>query len=838
METPTIIIGLGTSGLYVLENVQKYCYENTGKNKPANVEYLYLETNENNYPSGTPAGDDIQRVYISLDNMADMIKWVKQKCNQPDWLPSSGTVLTAGLGAGGIRSCGRLALWGNNDKGDNFQTVMEKIDKTYGIFSTSKSKPTVFVTGSLTGGTCSGTFIDFGYLIRHIIEGIKDLYGLFLIPNYAASTKRGNEVINGNTYGSLYDLAFFNKQNHKYIEKWPNLSIKKEYEMPPYELVQIISQDYKDGAPAISNLDGLYKMAGLYLFLNIAGIYNKRRERLVDAKGNSQIGQYGTFGLSAIQFPKDSIQDYIASSLSINLLERLTDAKNFYKNGDQKVPINLANIKNIMPEKIDNIIIDAFKSLNTGGYDLHHELENQIEEIKNANDKIRYIISLFSSDYNDKFYSKVKGNMQVAEKTIVDGIYAMVDNALQNSENLYYAKAVLENIAEYLQVLMDYWKSLGLSSYPNNWDNKLVNEVQKLVDNKYGVLGEKDNVLLDRLKNLLELMKMHLSIKLLVELKNHINGGVIVIEGNEYELPKIQFFNDLITKLRFIIGSDNIVEHKDANRYNFTRRKTNILGEINDKTIPILRVYPSNDFIKECQNGQATFERDNGSVCSLKKLKDIEGFNLLKYFKEKMSGKIYQDIYNDFLKDYRNKINQSKCVKDFDILNHIKLKSENKEECIEYANKANFPFIKLNRTLSTNKNLPRFIVCNDTHKISDIISQFSSDSQFQFADSKDGKLELTDLKNIVVFYDEKGNYNPLRDITYIEEMRKNYEMRPDDLADDNITDLDWNKNRRAYHTKLDVVFDAKGNYDKAKTEQLQKSEAAVAVEEEIDTNNN
>ena len=335
MATPTIIIGIGTSGLYTLENAQRFYYETYKTNKPKNVEFIYIETNESNRPVGTPIGNDITRVYISLDNMAEMIAELKTSCNNPSWLPESRVVLAAGLGAGGIRSCGRLAMWGRNQKGDNFGNIINAITNAYAKVmhvnnndANLTSQPTVFITGSLTGGTGAGVFIDMGYLVRHIIQNAKDIYGLFLLPQ-EPKVIRGFEVMYGNAYGAIKDLEHYNKVENNYKEKWPN-GFTKDLEVPPYELVQFISQDYQDGAPAISTLSGLYKMAGLYLFLNIAGIYEKRRERLVDAAGNSLIGKYGTFGLSAIQFPKDQIQEFVSSQLSIELLNRLTDSSEYY----------------------------------------------------------------------------------------------------------------------------------------------------------------------------------------------------------------------------------------------------------------------------------------------------------------------------------------------------------------------------------------------------------------------------------------------------------------------------------------------------------------------------
>ena len=65
MAKPTLIIGIGTSGLRVLENVQYFYHENTGVNRPKNVAYLFLETDENSFPQ-TIGDSDIKQVYISL----------------------------------------------------------------------------------------------------------------------------------------------------------------------------------------------------------------------------------------------------------------------------------------------------------------------------------------------------------------------------------------------------------------------------------------------------------------------------------------------------------------------------------------------------------------------------------------------------------------------------------------------------------------------------------------------------------------------------------------------------------------------------------------------------
>jgi hypothetical protein len=802
MATPTIIIGIGTSGLLTLENAQRFYYETYKTNKPNNVEFIYIETNENNRPVGTPIGNDITRVYISLDNMAEMIADIKKTCNNPSWMPDSRVVLSAGLGAGGIRSCGRLALWGKNQQGNNFSNVIHAITNAYASVmhvnnnnNNQASKPTVFITGSLTGGTGAGVFIDMGYLIRHLIQDIKDIYGLFLLPQEPAVIS-GFEVMYGNAYGALKDLEFYNKIENKYSEKWAN-GFTKEFEVPPYELVQFISQDYQDGAPAISSLSGLYKMAGLYLFLNIAGIYEKRRERLVDAAGNSLIGKYGTFGLSAIQFPKDQIQEFVSSQLSIELLTRLTDSSQYYLNGQQR-PISRASIKQNMAVVFDSILENAFATLNTVEHkDLLVNIDKDATRINKGDimgSPVEFIISIFTSTRNDNYHALVSNNIKSATNVFIDRIYEQVDSSLQSTENLYFAKYVLEDIVESIERTLNYWKSIGLSSQPQNWDNELRKLAIGCTQKTYKSVFEHDAVLKDRLNTIFDLMKIHLSIRTLVDICKHVKEGRIKLEGSTHDLPKLQFFDDLIKRINALIGKNDELENGSIS---FTRRLNDIKGDINDTTLPILRVYPSNSFTKECEKAKETYAQvGGGAVRSMTEV--IQQQNILNYFKKKLNGRFNEELYLDFLKEFRLKVDSLNCIEDFNVANHVR---KNIEESIRTAKRATSPFLKINRILSPNPYLPRFVVGDDANEITDVISAFKGQNYNDFQDSVDGKKELTDLKNILVFYDEKGNFSMTGDLSYIQLMKDAYENVPSGLADENITDERWMNNRSAYSTK-------------------------------------
>ena len=90
---------------------------------------------------------------------------------------------------------------------------------------------------------------------------------------------------------------------------------------------------------------------------------------------------------------------------------------------------------------------------------------------------------------------------------------------------------------------------------------------------------------------------------------------------------------------------------------------------------------------------------------------------------------------------------------------------------------------------------------DDANEITDVIASFRKQNYNDFHDTVDGKKELPELKNIIVFYDEKGNFNTINDLSYIQLMKQAYEQVPAGLADENITNEIWKNNRSAYFTK-------------------------------------
>ncbi len=807
MATPTIIIGIGSTGLHVIQEVQKLYYDAyRTSNKPDNVEYLYIETNETERPKGTPIGNNIKRAYINLEDVGGMVEFIKKSCNDPEWLPDSKIVINSGEGAGGMRSCGRLALWGKHHQGNNFTETYSKIKNAFQSVESlannddEKSKTTVFITGSLTGGTGSGTFIDMAYIVRDIIPNIKNIYGLFLIPNRPENLY-GEEVRLGNTYGALKDLEHFNKIETVYMEKWPN-GYPKEFSVPPYQLVQFISRDYQDGSPAISSLGGLVKMAGMYLFLNIAGMYEKRAKRLVDGFGNSRIGKYGTFGLSAIQFPKDQIQEYLSVKLSIDLVKRVINHEKYYIGGQEKGIVR-ALIKKDVALAWDRIIEKAFASLNVVKSDLPLEIEKEAIRINKGEIKgnpVDFIISMFTSSRNDNYYALVANNFNSSARNIfIDEIYELVNSALQETENLYYTKYLLEDITEAIERTSNYWRSIGMSSQPQNWDNELRKLAIGCTQQTNKSVFEHNNVLKDRLLTIFELLKIHHSIKSLIDIIKHVKESDTKLKGANHDLPKVLFFENLIKKLNTLVSSNQksddvkkpTSEHHVA--LNFQDRLSEIESDINDTTLPIQRVFPSNSFEQECKNALNNYIQANGKVRSIQEV--IGGKNFSEYLREISNKKVTDEIYIDCIREYR--IKSANCIEDYDVSDFLK---NNVGKCLMTAKRAISPFLRIQKVLDPDPNIPRFIIGSKETSIVEVVEAFSNaQTPFNyFPNHTDNICVLPDMKNILFFYDEKGNFDIVRQLEYVGLLKESYEKVPDNIEDPTMTQERWNNGRNAY----------------------------------------
>lgn len=805
MQQPVLFIGIGSSGLYTLEQIQNFYYENTGKNKPSFAEYLYLETNKDNSPGITAVENEIRRVYISLADMQIMIKELKQEFkNTMSWLPPEDHVLEAGMGAGGIPAVGRLALWGKNTEGNNISNVMGAIREMHNRVSgpgasgsDSSRLPAVFITGSVTGGTGSGVFLDIAYLVRLIIPGIKDLYSLLLLPP-EPDIMRGNEVIYANTHGVLKALRYFNKTESQYVV--PNNANRVFKEMP-FELTQLISQSYNDGTPRLHTLGGLYKMAGLYLFLNMIGLRAKRRERLVDAAGNLQIGKYGTFGLSAIQYPKAQIQEYLSLDLGINLLERWVDPQSYYQ-ADTRLKIDNYKITKEIGQNFGRILREAFDKMNAGGgYNILEEMRKQVLSINKGEkpDVRNHVYDLFSPNYGESFYNFLNNRLQIGLDHVIVSIAEMVIKDFNKYESLSYSRLQLLSITEAITETLNYWRQMGISRNAPGWESSLPDKVQWILGNKYSFLLEQNNVLMDRMSSVLEQLKMHLFFERLIDIGRNIQKEEIPYStstlNQKVELPILSRLDVIIREIQITIGRRDEEEPSRAFK-SLRRRKSEIEGDMGDTTLPILRIFPSGSFENEIRLSLETYKKDTGRSFPSKDTLLKDG-DLWSYLNDS-SSVLRLKLFHDVILRFREELDRMDSVKDFEVSEYVK---KNLRDARRYAEKSVSYLLPIRgKILDRSVNIPKVVIGSDKKVITDVIRLFRQENFLEFEDKGDHILEIPELKNIMVFFIEHGNYEPLEDLVYMPEVQQMEREYPSTLRE--MTPQKWFVFRNPYLSSI------------------------------------
>ena len=442
----------------------------------------------------------------------------------------------------------------------------------------------------------------------------------------------------------------------------------------------------------------------------------------------------------------------------------------------------------------DKFLSDAFNTLNSiGGKDLIIEIEREAIKINSKNIKghpVDYISKMFTSSSDSNFYSLVKNNIQSALDSLIDDIHDLVVNKLNETENLYFTKYILESITLSIDKTLEYWKQIGLSSRSDIWENILRDLCSNTQKKTYRIVLEQDAVLKDRLLTIFETMKMHMLIKGLVDISRQISKDDIILKSSvsNKELPKTKTIDTFITLLSQVSGKLDTQE----NIFTFEKRIKNIEQDVNDETLPILRIYPSGSFINETENSKRIYiQKTNNNARTKDEV--IKATTLWDYLIKSSKARFFDEIYRDCLNGYRSNIDMKDCVPDFDVSKFI---IDNPEAGIRIARRALSPFISIDKILSPSAYLPKFIAGGDNGSIKEVIKVFKSNNFNDFDESTDRMLELTDMKNIFIFYDEKGGFNLLNDLGYIEQMKNVYENPP---SSETKNVERWQNERNAYN---------------------------------------
>ena len=315
-------------------------------------------------------------------------------------------------GAKGIRPVGRLAFFHNHRKIRNALQTAEQ--RTRGHESkliqqglVVDNELSIFLVGSLCGGTGSGIFLDTAYCLRGMYgdRGAQISGYLVISPELYGDTP----YTNANTYAALKELnyyatagtnfkAYYDLQNLQYVEE----------SRPPFEYVYLVSnrtqRDYR-----ILEKSKLCNIIAHKIYLDFAGELSPmlvaQRDNFLqhliqlDEHPRPNVQRYLTFGLAEIYFPRDIAVQVSLNRIKLKLVKywlqgegQSPDAKillerflnQWYAGDKQEGLIN----------KLRQTTTDGSKTFSNALTSWRNRLENSIAECETKDDRENLITQL------------------------------------------------------------------------------------------------------------------------------------------------------------------------------------------------------------------------------------------------------------------------------------------------------------------------------------------------------------------------------------------------------------------------------------------------------------
>lgn len=338
----SIIIGVGGTGHQIMLDIRKRLISKYGSlDKLPIVSFLLLDTDQALF-SKNPDYDDeanldsADKIHTSVHGVEALRKNLKEHPHLRTWLDPR--VLTGDIdqGAGAVRARGRLAyFW-------NYSAIARRLEEQMLQITKDSSKEiaihnglqvgegiTVYVVGSLLGGTGSGMFLDLAYTMRNKFKNQRMLetVGMFSIPPNSEAVAVDNRP---NAYAALLELNHFTDPTTTFTAQYQADIPPMEDADPPFRYTYLA--DTSSPTAQLDSVKDLVEMIGHSIFLDLTSEFQRQKKSnrnnfdqfLITTDGLGCPQNYMGFGLASIYFPKDKVMAACANRLGGDIVRRWT----------------------------------------------------------------------------------------------------------------------------------------------------------------------------------------------------------------------------------------------------------------------------------------------------------------------------------------------------------------------------------------------------------------------------------------------------------------------------------------------------------------------------------
>jgi hypothetical protein len=790
----TLIIGIGTTGLSIIEEAQQLHYDLKGENKPGkNVEYIYIETDVSKLPRKTALGKtDIEQVDLSLKNAEVFVNQLRADKNlDSGWVPNAISILKNESGAAGIPSFGRLSIWGHA----NYLKLRSIIHKKYQEIS-GGNETQILIVGSLTGGTGSGICVDVAYLVREVTKN-KNVNGLILLPDENAFNK--DKTLLENSFSALAAIDFHDKGIYK--TNWPDGS-KIENQSPPFEFVQFLSSEFNNGKATLSSLSELIRVAASITALQIFEtdkvgnhFYDLIKTRRIDSRGKGRIMHNITAGFFMVQYPKAQLEELLALNLISENIKKFINPNEYVDRLEKKNAISTlkSSLKLEIDKKLEDFISSAFTVIDAasiGGDTYFQRLESDTQKIiskthgKNSDE--RFLFDQFGTKQGGNYFEFLKSNSIKIKDSLIESINKYIEESTNTYKNLHVSAHVIETLGKSIQSIQTFYKNqYKINGNDTEWDSYLQKSIEALLKSTqntqlFGIKKEATRYVLEQISTLL---KIHSLIPVLKQLEEDLisqKNTVKSIEGKE--LPATTKISELIKQLYDVLDGDEKFEG-----YSIKKRKNEIESILDSYTTCFKMLYAFETREKDLDIAYSNYMNNSQNKLTIEKIFNTN--NVWNY----LNGKDV-DIYTDAVRNTIGFVIDKNFVADnniVDIIDNLKPNTiENKDLLDRFKEQPSKikeklpPMVRLRNdkyTFGEDPSAKLIILSNDHANLNKkLLSNYKVNPQ----NPDENTVDLPALKNAIIFYQEYGymgegaekHFYPLEQIAYMENV-KNY-IRP------------------------------------------------------------
>lgn len=511
MINPALFIGVGSTGVRILEHLQNLILEEYGISTLPIFKYLAIETDQGKkieIPSW--AENEIELIHPVIANTLtikdeldrgrkEYLKgWLNEKL-----LDIPGSRFTAG--ANHIRMAGRFCLWENWISGAQILNALvsakNQITATPNINKTNTflrdfyirvgkqvasnqalvgNLPNVYIVGTLCGGTCGGMFIDIAYYVRHLFglsrrvtgQVTAKISGIFTVHDdsilrVASTEERKRQA--ANCWASLIELDYYYHPDSMYDVTFPDRTQVRTNE-PPLDYIYLLSCSgmgpdlhTEEGEP---DENALNHMAAMVLFSETVSDLFTRKDAIrvnfmscpeaCETNQNEHSRCLASCGIATVWYPKYRIAEAAACVEGKRLCEQWLGSID----ADEK-----ERIKKEAKRIWEQTLIDNLPTLtHKPGGSIEGEIklwfdENKSRLLNESPEKMskelkKQIERLKEEDEYDKHISGESRQTQFKDKiwsSLKETIYEKIDK----THNLSYVKSFLEELDKKLEDIMN-----------------------------------------------------------------------------------------------------------------------------------------------------------------------------------------------------------------------------------------------------------------------------------------------------------------------------------------------------------------------------------------------